>query len=126
MKERLLKAYFTNGLAISNIDTLVELATETGIDPATARTTLESDAYADDMGVLQQISPIKNPDHRRGENQRHADTPDCPGYPPCRPWSCHFPRQSIRRVHIPAPRESMGQVFTSPANAYYHITLRSS
>lgn len=49
MKERLLKAYFTDGLAIGNIDILVELAAEIGIDSDKARTVLESDAYAADV-----------------------------------------------------------------------------
>jgi predicted DsbA family dithiol-disulfide isomerase len=47
MKERLLKAYFTDGLAIGNIDTLVQLAAEIGIDVERARTVLASDAFAD-------------------------------------------------------------------------------
>jgi predicted DsbA family dithiol-disulfide isomerase len=47
MKERLLKAYFTDGLLIGNIDTLVQLATETGIDGEKARAVLESDTYVD-------------------------------------------------------------------------------
>lgn len=47
MKERLLKAYFTEGLAIGNIDTLVQLASETGINADKARTVLASDTYAD-------------------------------------------------------------------------------
>jgi predicted DsbA family dithiol-disulfide isomerase len=49
MKERLLKAYFTDGLAIGEIDTLVQLATEVGIDPTKARSVLASDAYATDV-----------------------------------------------------------------------------
>ena len=45
LKERLLRAYFTDGLPIADLDTLVQLATEEGIDPAEARNVLESDAY---------------------------------------------------------------------------------
>jgi predicted DsbA family dithiol-disulfide isomerase len=54
MKERLLKAYFTDGLAIADIDTLVQLADEVGIDPTKARTILESDAYASDVRADEQ------------------------------------------------------------------------
>lgn len=45
-KERLLRAYFTEGRAIGDRDTLVELATEVGLDPAVVRQVLESDDYA--------------------------------------------------------------------------------
>ena len=51
LKERLLRAYFTDGLPISDIDTLVELAVEVGLDPVEARTVLESDAYLDDVNA---------------------------------------------------------------------------
>ncbi len=54
MKERLLKAYFTDGLAIGDIDTLVKLAAEIGIDPAKARSILASDAYAADVRADEQ------------------------------------------------------------------------
>jgi len=47
MKERLLRAYFTEGLPIGDPETLVTLAGEIGIDPGAARAALESDAYAD-------------------------------------------------------------------------------
>ncbi len=46
MKERLMKAYFTEGLPIGNIETLVKLGSEIGLDSAEVRTVLESDAYA--------------------------------------------------------------------------------
>jgi len=49
MKERLLKAYFSEGLAISDQDTLVRIASEMGIAPEEARRVLESDAYARDV-----------------------------------------------------------------------------
>jgi predicted DsbA family dithiol-disulfide isomerase len=47
MKERLLKAYFTDGLTIGDLDTLVQLAAEVGVDAERARTVLASDAFAD-------------------------------------------------------------------------------
>ena len=45
LKERLLLAYFAEGRAIGDPDTLVELATEAGLDPAEARAVLTSDRY---------------------------------------------------------------------------------
>ncbi len=45
MLTRLFKAYFTDGLNTADIDTLVQLAAEAGLDPAAARAALESDAY---------------------------------------------------------------------------------
>jgi predicted DsbA family dithiol-disulfide isomerase len=47
MKERLLRAYFTEGRLISDHGTLVELAGEVGLDPAEAQAMLESDRFAD-------------------------------------------------------------------------------
>jgi predicted DsbA family dithiol-disulfide isomerase len=47
MKERLLRAYFTEGRLISDHPTLVELAAEVGIDPEEARATLASDRFTD-------------------------------------------------------------------------------
>jgi predicted DsbA family dithiol-disulfide isomerase len=49
MKERLLAAYFTEGKPVSNHDTLVELATEVGIDSARARAVLDSDEFTDEV-----------------------------------------------------------------------------
>lgn len=49
MEERLFKAYFTDGLAIGDTETLVKLASEVGIDPEEAQTVLSSDAYADEV-----------------------------------------------------------------------------
>jgi predicted DsbA family dithiol-disulfide isomerase len=45
MKERLQKAYFTDGLLVSDHDTLVKLAREVGLDADAARQMLESDTY---------------------------------------------------------------------------------
>lgn len=47
MKERLLRAYFTEGRPIADRETLVELAEEVGLDPDEARATLVSDGYED-------------------------------------------------------------------------------
>lgn len=48
-KERLLRAYFTEGLLISDADTLVKLGTEIGLPPDEIRSMLASNAYADDV-----------------------------------------------------------------------------
>lgn len=47
LKERLLKATFTDGEQIADRDTLVRLAGEVGLDKAEARELLSSDRYAD-------------------------------------------------------------------------------
>jgi predicted DsbA family dithiol-disulfide isomerase len=44
LKERLMRAYFTAGLPIADRDTLVDLGTSVGLDPAEAREVLETDA----------------------------------------------------------------------------------
>ena len=49
MKERLLHAYFTDGLSLGETDTLVQLAAEVGLDAEEARTVLTSTAYADEV-----------------------------------------------------------------------------
>jgi predicted DsbA family dithiol-disulfide isomerase len=49
MKERLMAAYFMEGRAIGDRDTLVDLAGEVGIDAERARATLDSDAYAEEV-----------------------------------------------------------------------------
>lgn len=46
LKERLQKAYFTDGLSYSDPDTLVQLAVEEGLDADETRTMLATDAYA--------------------------------------------------------------------------------
>jgi predicted DsbA family dithiol-disulfide isomerase len=45
MKERLFRANFTEGRQLGEIDVLVEMAAEVGLDPALARQSLESDRY---------------------------------------------------------------------------------
>jgi predicted DsbA family dithiol-disulfide isomerase len=54
MKERIQKGYFTEGLAFSDVETLVKLAVEVGLDGDEARQVLESDAYADDVRADEQ------------------------------------------------------------------------
>lgn len=48
-KERLLRAYFTEGRIIDDLETLVTIATELGIPEDEARSVLSSNAYADDV-----------------------------------------------------------------------------
>jgi predicted DsbA family dithiol-disulfide isomerase len=47
MKERLLRAHFTDGEAVGEVDTLVRLATEVGLDAEEVRTTLAGDELVD-------------------------------------------------------------------------------
>jgi predicted DsbA family dithiol-disulfide isomerase len=49
MKERLMAAYFTEGKAVGDRDTLVGLAEQVGLDPKRARAVLESDEFADQV-----------------------------------------------------------------------------
>ncbi len=49
MEERFFKAYFTEGVKLGDVETLVKLATEVGIDAEEARTVLASDRYADEV-----------------------------------------------------------------------------
>jgi len=49
MKERLQRAYFTEGALMTDIDTLVRLAVEIGLDADETREILQSDAYAVDV-----------------------------------------------------------------------------
>ena len=49
VKERLMRAYFTEGEPVGDHEALVRLAAEAGLDAAEARATLETDAYADDV-----------------------------------------------------------------------------
>jgi len=46
MKERLLRAYFTEGRAISDPTTLAELSSEVGLDPARVAHVLDGDEFA--------------------------------------------------------------------------------
>jgi len=49
MKERLMKAYFTDSLAVSDEDVLVQLGVEVGLDAAEVHDMLSSSAFAKDV-----------------------------------------------------------------------------
>ena len=49
MKERLFRAYFSEGQLMSDVDTLVRLAAEVGFDADEARAALASGAHAEDV-----------------------------------------------------------------------------
>lgn len=49
LKERLLAAQFENGENVGDLDTLVAIAQEVGLDAAAARTALETNSYAQDV-----------------------------------------------------------------------------
>lgn len=51
LKERLLRAYFTEGEVLSNVDTLVRLAGEVGLDEAAARAALVAGDFSDDVAA---------------------------------------------------------------------------
>jgi predicted DsbA family dithiol-disulfide isomerase len=51
MKERLLRAYFSEGELVGDHETLVRLATEAGLPEAEARATVASDRYARRLGI---------------------------------------------------------------------------
>jgi predicted DsbA family dithiol-disulfide isomerase len=48
-EEQLFKAYFTEGKNIDDVDTLIALGQELGLDSATVRETLETAAFADEV-----------------------------------------------------------------------------
>jgi len=48
-KERLLKAYFTDGRNMDDVPTLLELGTDVGLDVAALQTALENNTYADQV-----------------------------------------------------------------------------
>jgi predicted DsbA family dithiol-disulfide isomerase len=49
VKERLMRAYFTEGALMSDRETLIALAGEAGLDPEEARAMLASDRFADEV-----------------------------------------------------------------------------
>jgi predicted DsbA family dithiol-disulfide isomerase len=56
VKERLMRGYFTEGAAVGDHETLVRLGADAGLDPEDARATLESDAFADDVRVDEELA----------------------------------------------------------------------
>jgi predicted DsbA family dithiol-disulfide isomerase len=56
MKERLLKAYFTEGKLMSDAETLVALATDVGVDADEVRELLASDSYAAEVRLDEQTA----------------------------------------------------------------------
>jgi predicted DsbA family dithiol-disulfide isomerase len=48
-KERLMRAYFTEGEAIADPETLVRVLADVGVDPVEARDVLATDRFADDV-----------------------------------------------------------------------------
>ncbi|HWE64138.1 MAG TPA: DsbA family oxidoreductase [Chloroflexota bacterium] len=48
-EERLMTAYFTEGLPIGDAETLVTIVSEAGVDAGEARAVLDGDAYAEDV-----------------------------------------------------------------------------
>ena len=53
-EERLFKAYFTEGRALGDAETLVQLISDIGIDADETRAVLGSDAYADEVRADEQ------------------------------------------------------------------------
>jgi predicted DsbA family dithiol-disulfide isomerase len=51
MKERLMRAYFTEGQTVGDIETLVKLGAEVGLDAASTRIALAKDTYADEVAA---------------------------------------------------------------------------
>jgi predicted DsbA family dithiol-disulfide isomerase len=56
MKERLMRAYQSEGAVISNPDVLVALAADIGLDATEARAVLDSDRYATDVRTDEQLA----------------------------------------------------------------------
>ena len=56
MKERLMRAYFTEGEPVGDKDVLARLATEVGIEAAEARTALEGEAFADTVHADEELA----------------------------------------------------------------------
>jgi predicted DsbA family dithiol-disulfide isomerase len=55
-QERLMRAYFTDGEAISDRETLVRLVAELGVDADEARTALEAGRFAEDVREDEQLA----------------------------------------------------------------------
>jgi predicted DsbA family dithiol-disulfide isomerase len=55
LKRALLEAYFTRGRDPSDLETLVEVANQAGLDPVRAREILESGLYSDEVREREQF-----------------------------------------------------------------------
>ena len=55
-EERLMRAYFTEGAAISDPETLIALMTEVGVDVDEARDVLSGDRFAEDVREDEQLA----------------------------------------------------------------------
>jgi predicted DsbA family dithiol-disulfide isomerase len=55
LKHALLRAYFTDGRAVSDHDTLVDIATSVGLPADRARDILAGDAYADEVRTVERF-----------------------------------------------------------------------
>lgn len=51
LKERIQKAYFTEGMSFADAETLVKLAAEVGLDAQTAREVVEGNAYTNEVNA---------------------------------------------------------------------------
>jgi predicted DsbA family dithiol-disulfide isomerase len=56
LKERMMKAYMTEGVVISDPDVLVAIATDVGLDETEARAVVESDRYATDVRADEKLA----------------------------------------------------------------------
>ncbi len=56
MKERLMRAYFTEGEPVGDRETLVRLATEVGLAEQEARTVIQGEAYADAVHADEELA----------------------------------------------------------------------
>lgn len=56
LKERLFRAYMSEGRSIADPDTLVELATDAGLDPNAVRAVLATDAYGEHVRQSEQLA----------------------------------------------------------------------
>ena len=56
MKERLMRAYFTEGEPLGDTDILVRLAADVGVDEQQARAALEGEAYADAVHADEELA----------------------------------------------------------------------
>ena len=56
MKERLMRAYFTDGEPVGDRDTLVRLAEDVGLDGGQARAALEGEVYADAVHADEELA----------------------------------------------------------------------